>query len=668
MPGFLKPCAPAQRDSKRYLAVAAMAAVAVTITFATMAWLPPSDGSLSGAFDSLNGDGVGNYGVQPKLSQPRLFDHESEQTVVRTKRTRATWSVLRGKAAEKGLEPSDSRLNLQAGSQVAGSEPTATPTTGPSSEPDATSPDVPPEIPGSKPKLPRPAPVTPLSGSPSTATPLLQDSAFVAAVHKAGAATAGEVGAALAKGGRPPLVIGIGDRGFLPMLQNFIATSIQRHAIRHYLVVALEQGMCRTIPTLGGAVTCVDAPGDYGAGGEYGSVEFARIVNVKSEVVMAIVRLGYDVLLVDGDIVFLQNPLPVLARNNKGRVYDLQIQDDAEAGRNSGFMFVKATPGGLAFIAKAVEIARKDPEIRQQPAVNMAMRRMKLSFSHLVLPTSSFPCGKAFFESPRRMFAHENPCRKCVIMHNNWIVGTVAKVHRFKESLQWLVDGPNAYYSSPSRKYLEFGNPSASASLDTELGALRAAMAIGRMLGRTVILPAFRCHGCSVFGLGGTKRGCSGTSRDPDTCSFTAHFGIREFLASMGQDSFRERMFRYNPLTPAEPPAGDYHAVRLAFDAAADGESALAPSPEAQWVISTTAKLPSMSNDDAPMTQDVQPADLDNGPTEEEILDWFGSNGSPVLRFKHLYGISARFSDSEKQAEFDKAWAAAITENTVRQY
>ncbi|KAA0145543.1 hypothetical protein FNF29_08489 [Cafeteria roenbergensis] len=592
-----------------------MAAVAVAITVATMAWLPPSDGSLSGVFRGLKRDGVGTSG------------------------------------------------------QAASSGPTATPTTDPSSKPGATSTSKPPRVLGSKPKLPRPAPVSPTAGSAPTTTPLLKDAAFIAAVHKAGAATAGEVGAALVKGGRPPLVVGIGDRSFLPMLQNFIATSIQRHAIRHYLVVALNQGMCDIIPTLGGAVTCVDAPGDYGAGGEFGSAQFARIVNMKSEVVMAIVCLGYDVLLVDGDIVFLQNPLPVLARNNRDTVYDLQIQDDAEGGRNSGFMFVKATPGGLAFMANAVDIARKNAGIRQQPAVNMAIEQTNVSFSHLVLPTASFPCGKVFFESPRRMFAYEHPCRKCVIMHNNWVVGTAAKVYRFKESLQWLVDGPSAYYSSPSRKYLEFGNPSAGVSLDAELGALRAAMTIGRMLGRAVILPVMRCHGCSVVGVGGTKQGCSGTSKDPDTCSFTAHFGIHEFVASMGQHSFRERMFRYNPLTPAEPPAGNnYHAVRLAFNATADGESALAPSPESQWVISTTAKLPPMSNDDASIVQGVQPADPDHGPTEEEILEWFGSDGSPVLRFKHLYGISARFSDSEKQAKFNKAWAAAIAKNSVRQY
>jgi hypothetical protein len=50
--------------------------------------------------------------------------------------------------------------------------------------------------------------------------------------------------------------------------------------------------------------------------------------------------------------------------------------------------------------------------------------------SHQVLPQDLFPNGKAYFESTRRMFAFHSPCTQCVIVHNNWVVGTAAKVYR----------------------------------------------------------------------------------------------------------------------------------------------------------------------------------------------------------------------------------------------
>jgi hypothetical protein len=80
---------------------------------------------------------------------------------------------------------------------------------------------------------------------------------------------------------------------------------------------------------------------------------------------------------------------------------------------------------------------------------------------------------------------------------------------RFKEHLQWHVD-TDGYYSSPTARYIEYGNPDPAASLATEVRALRAAMSIGLALGRIVILPEFRCHGCAVTGAGGTQAGCSG--------------------------------------------------------------------------------------------------------------------------------------------------------------
>lgn len=159
---------------------------------------------------------------------------------------------------------------------------------------------------------------------------------------------------------------------------------------------------------------------------------------------------------------------------------------------------------------------------------------MCLCVAHVqVLDSASFPCGKQFFEQPRRMFSFDSPCQSCVAIHNNWVVGSAAKVFRcvplvfrppngvacltvgtrgpcrFKEHVQWFVD-TDEYYSSSTAKYLEVGNPDPRVTKDQEAALLKAAMKLGRATGRIVILPEFKCHGCVVTGAGGTKTGCSG--------------------------------------------------------------------------------------------------------------------------------------------------------------
>lgn len=495
---------------------------------------------------------------------------------------------------------------------------------------------------------PRPEPVRPAAVIPTTN--FINDDGFVAAVAAAAVDRT--------------VVVGVGDAGFLPMLVNFIETSVVRFGLRNYLVVALESNMCSRLPLHNGAVTCFFYPeGERLRGGSFGTREFARLVNLKSEIVMATVQLGYDTLLVDGDIVFLKDPLPLLKRE---RDFDVQIQDDAEAERNSGFMFIRATPWGLAFIGRAVRIAQQAKDMRQQPAVNKALKELSRSPLRVkVLSTTEYPCGKAYYEKPRRMFAHEHPCEECVILHNNWIVGTAAKVYRFKESLQWLVDEPNAYYSSETARYLEFGNPDPNVSRETEMEALKTAFKIGKLLNRIPILPPFHCHGCVVVGLGGVKQGCQGAEGDANECALHAHFDIDTFNKVLGPTSYRERMFRYNPLTPP--------GVHLSSNIGptVESEDMLEASPSTPYFIVTEEEtVPRYgANRVLPADQIATPANVRYGPTANEIREWFGGfRDEPVLRFHSLYNVHVHLESDAADREFDLLWKKALKKSSVRQY
>jgi hypothetical protein len=58
---------------------------------------------------------------------------------------------------------------------------------------------------------------------------------------------------------------------------------------------------------------------------EYGSEGFKSITKLKSQVVLDIIKLGYDVTWSDSDIVWLQNPLPLLSAMSS----DIVVQSNA---------------------------------------------------------------------------------------------------------------------------------------------------------------------------------------------------------------------------------------------------------------------------------------------------------------------------------------------------
>ena len=445
------------------------------------------------------------------------------------------------------------------------------------------------------------------------------------------------------------------------MLRNFIATSVVPFRLAsHFLVVVLDGSMCSSDHLLVAeplhAISCYYFPdGEQLKGGNFGSREFRRLVNVKTEVVLAIAKLGYDTLLVDGDIVFLRDPRPYLTSPE-----DVQIQRELGSTMNSGFFLVRASEWGLAFLGRALQVASHPTEVgrvvmRQQEAVNRAlvmMRRKRATpLTVRVLPMEQFPNGVAYFERPfRRMFAYQNPCDECVIVHNNYIMGTPAKVYRFREHLLWRVDEPEGYYTSTQTRYLEFGNPNPEATLRQEVDALTTAFQLAAILDRVVILPPFHCHGCTSRSPGtmdavvSTKKGkpqdaramkrngCSAARKEDDQCNLSAHFSITRLRSGMGMWPFRERMFRYNPLVPE-----DIRLRLIPLNDSVNDVDRLQPSPERPVAIHVDPGAPPVASPERVLRPGAPGVAL----TEDNIRDFFGRFQSErVLRFVDLYGVT----------------------------
>jgi len=479
-----------------------------------------------------------------------------------------------------------------------------------------------------------------------------------------------------------------GTLNYADLMNSFYQGSIRPSRITNFIFVALTDDMC-DMRVLHPAIPCVQYPRHYGtskgAAISWGTARFAQVVQVKTDVLLGIVQEGFTGLLMDADLHLFRNPMPELARLAEQERADLVIQDDMEGGRNSGFMYLRPSDEGAAFAVHVVGMQRRSRTLRQQEAVNRALRSFRMrSFRVFPLPQNSWPCGEAFFNKfARRVFAWSSSCSDCILVHNNWILGDDAKEYRAKEFLQWTVDSPGGgsmeqgYYTSPENRFLVLGNPDPNVRLVVEEAALKAAFKIGKILNRSVIIPWLRCRTYCYDPACRPRRG------DLDICPLHARYYVRQWNEFLGRNSWREAMFRYNPLTHQQVRL-QHNLAHFAQWAETDervkpgwkdptlptfGLKSMQPSPEqAFYVVGKSEQVPSWGNvfhDEAPKdsTSVVRTA-LPGILTREEIDRTWGKFPDKILRFHSLYHVTVLDGDD---LAFDKKWVKAMMHASIRQ-
>ena len=184
---------------------------------------------------------------------------------------------------------------------------------------------------------------------------------------------------------------------------------------------------------------------------------------------------------------------------------------------NAGFVVVRPSVVTRQLYRTIKRMTDKSATTDDQLALNDAigaMRRRRTRLEVAALNERRFLSGYEYFERPRRWFplngdracAERNGDRCAVVVHNNWIVSKAAKIYRFREHLMWYFDGDDQYYTSGTRLYLTYASrPDTNREprnkrreemrVALEISALKAAMAVGHVLNRTVILPKFAVGG-----------------------------------------------------------------------------------------------------------------------------------------------------------------------------
>ncbi len=406
------------------------------------------------------------------------------------------------------------------------------------------------------------------------------------------------------------------DFGYIDMAMNLYETSFKKLHIRNFLYVCSDQKAVQVLHVKG--IPCylykqTEISGGSASG--YLEGDFAKKTHIKTKIVLSALLLGFTVILSDVDIVYISDPANYFYCD----FCDVEMQNDyGEA--NSGFYIAHPKQGTILLhqLALANAMASPDDYTSQQMTMNAAVALLegegRLTIN--MLDPLLFPCGYYYYEVGQRMYATDNPCNTCIIVHNNWIVTKAAKIYRFKENLQWQLDD-DQYYSDPTRKYLVYENTLDFdiKTVDYELAALRNALFIGYLLNRTVILPTFSCTTCLY-------QACEGPS---GRCALNTHLQISVFDKHFSLN-YREHVFLSHPKVPKSVKTSISPTLHIKTDII---KTFYGPSIESGAIQSPNILFSSHTPN-----QGVQPT---------EILQWFKKNTTlnnvSVLKFHTLYAV-----------------------------
>ncbi len=336
------------------------------------------------------------------------------------------------------------------------------------------------------------------------------------------------------------VIVSIVDAGYLDMALNFLEESIDKFHFKNFFPVCLDNVSKSAMETAG--YDCLlyrFGTKSDGKASDFGTDGYFWKTNVKTWITLEVLRLGYNVLFTDIDIVLFKKPFPYLNCST----CDIVVQMDREM-YNSGFVYVRATDASRAVYEDAWQRYLRYHKSHDQAYFNSALRYAvsKGDISVKELPRNLFVCGVYYFQNDFRNFNNQPECPDCVMVHNNYIGSTEAKIYRFKENLMWVLDR-NGYYSSRTAQYLLYENPYdfSADTIEQERKALVNALMLGKLTQRIVILPSFRCCSCK-------QHSCE---HPRHRCSLISILNAKAFDEQFG-NLYREHSFLEHPKVPAE--------------------------------------------------------------------------------------------------------------------
>lgn len=407
-----------------------------------------------------------------------------------------------------------------------------------------------------------------------------------------------------------------------------LVQSMHKVGVHNYFVVALDKDVynfCRqrTLPVVAGAH-------DKAGFSFFGERRFNDITQIQFAIARAVIERGYELLMVDADIVFACNPFvdlvpPLRAGDEPPVDFYLQCESACLARHpflNTGFFYLYPTAGAKQVLALTLERKSETASENCQTLLNHVLyndRRVAGRVRHRMLSFLTAPNGIAFFVGQLPQLNGTEP----VIVHNNYVRGRTNKRHRFREAGMWGVDPPSR--ADPAGRYLSYDTPADLVEWhDGHYDALYAALAVAAALGRTLILPRIYCH----------RRHDTGALIPCDVSLFVDMARLEKYR----EWDLRESSFLEAPLTPASI-RDDVHTAHILT---------VGRSP----VLGATSYFP---------------ADRTRGATDAELQEWFGHLAN-VTRIHFTAGLGHAFShfvDPDRDEHMREIRRRALSKNSM---
>jgi hypothetical protein len=228
------------------------------------------------------------------------------------------------------------------------------------------------------------------------------------------------------------------NSGYLLYTLNMLKSLRSSGLDKKVLIVSMDQKGAQTLQRLGYYSICADKE-NLRHFSPWNSKGYDEICYVKLQLIHRLISLGKNVVLVDGDIVFQQNPIFELSKWCSDMRYDVWIQNDSEQNANhenmcTGYLFIRCN-----MLMHSLYDCNSDQGLKKYE--KCAFDNNDQSYFNIfvkphcrmnALPLEKYPNGNVFYSRANQLK------NTAVLVHFNWVKGHL-KMAKMKEHKLWLL-------------------------------------------------------------------------------------------------------------------------------------------------------------------------------------------------------------------------------------
>lgn len=169
------------------------------------------------------------------------------------------------------------------------------------------------------------------------------------------------------------VVLAMVDASFADMAINLYESSFRPNGIEHFLFVGTGSRTCRML--FDHSLPCFYYADDIDSdvASVYGSPDFIRKMNIRTEMILDALDAGFTVLHTDLDVVFLRDPVPdvkaIVGRADLAALRDSSVY-------NAGFIVVRPTAFAKMVYERTKAMTLLNEKMDDQNALNAAIRHV----------------------------------------------------------------------------------------------------------------------------------------------------------------------------------------------------------------------------------------------------------------------------------------------------